>query len=636
MQVFVHNLPDQTSEKQLERFLRPILARLSIRTFACQKVSKRGCATVTFLHPSDGLLFLTTHGQQTQRTQASQTAQQLRYMTRAIHFLPSKHAADPYLLRTLQHEEDNSKKKHPPKAVKVVSKKLERKFDFSVFSCGLWDYLGLELIFTPHFSDGRGGTLLFGKTALAILLGQPAQYRIEVPFSSIHSLTSGTEDRLSITMTLSEAPKTYKIDLTTANPTLFLLQTLHPHLRGSQATKPRWTRVPCISRAHGGVFSSCFVYQIELSDTALDSINALKKSREIPDIYPWHAIILEPRRTYASEQTRLSTALAAQYDGIPFSLKFQMQKLVENGYLSPAKVIELLPTVSEMGKRSSLPVCVDALRRIFNQIPFPGPGAEVEDFKLTRLLELLKKNEAASKEEHSYLSASSRKVESYVSIHKATVTPAGTYLYGPDQEPLNRVLRIYSDYRDYFLKVTFADEDGDPIRFSSSVSNEEIYHNRFKKVLGGILNIAGRGFEFLGFSHSSLRAQSCWFMAPFSHNGELLHARAVIAKIGDFSAIHSPAKCAARIGQAFSDTLIAVGIPIESVSIIADIERSGRTFSDGCGLISHLVHNRICELYAQSRKLKPTLFQIRFAGMPPIPLKLNIPYLRTPTSFYPG
>ena len=520
-------------------------------------------------------------------------------MTRAIHFLPGRHAADPYLLRILQEEEDNSKKKSAPRVAKVASKKLERKFEFSVFSCGQWDYIGLELIFTPYFRKLRGGTLLCGKTSLAILLGQPAKYRIEVPFSSIHSLTRGTEERLFLTMTLSEAPKTYRIDSITTG-----------------TTKPRWTRVPCIDEAYSGTFSSCFVYQIQLPIMALDSINTLKKIREIPEIYPWPTTILEPRRSYASEQTRLSTALATQYGDISFSLKFQMQKLVQNGYLSPAKVMELLPAVSKMGKNSSLPVCVDALRRLFNQIPFPGPGAEVEDFKVSTLLELLRKNEVASNEEHSYLSMSPRNVDSYVTIHKATVTPAGTYLYGPDQEPLNRVLRVYIDYRDYFLKVNFADEDGDPIRFSSSVANEEIYHKRFKKVLDGVLNIAGRGFEFLGFSHSSLRAQSCWFMAPFILNGELLHARAVIAKIGDFSEIRSPAKCAARIGQAFSDTLIAVRIPIECVDIMEDIERSGRTFSDGCGLISHSVHNRICELYAQSRKLKPTLFQIRFAGTP--------------------
>lgn len=587
---------------------------------------KPGVATVTFLHLSDGHLFLHSHGQQTGTPHAFQIVRQLRYMTRNIYFSPSRNAADPYLLRILQDEEENSKKKIVPKVVKVASKKLKRKFGFSVFACGLWDYLGFELNFSPYFQDLRGGSLLFGKTSLALLLGEPAHYRIEVPFSSIQSITIGTEERLSLTMTLTEAPKTYKID-NIEDPSLLLLLALRHDLRRSQAAKSQLRRISCIDDVHGSIFASCFVYQIQLSATALDSINALKRIREIPKISRWPTTSIDPRRSYAAEQTRLSTALATQYGDVPFSLQFQMQRLVQNGYLSPAKVTELLPAVSQMWRRSSVQIGVDALRKVFNQIPFPGPGAGAEDFKVSRLVELLKKNEVVSKEEHSYLSTNSRNADGYVTIHKATVTPAGTYLYGPDQEPLNRVLRIYTDYRDYFLKVTFADEDGDPIRFSSSVSNEVIYHKRFKKVLDGVLNIAGRGFEFLGFSHSSLRAQSCWFMAPFTHNGELLHARAVIAKIGDFSGIHSPARCAARIGQAFSDTLIAVSIPIECVNITEDVERSGRTFSDGCGLISHLVHNRICKLYAQSRKLKPTLFQIRFAGTPSIHLKPSIPRL---------
>ena len=166
------------------------------------------------------------------------------------------------------------------------------------------------------------------------------------------------------------------------------------------------------------------------------------------------------------------------------------------------------------------------------------------------------------------------------------MTPTGCYLEGPAHEPRNRVLRKYAAFTDNFLRVTFADEDGEPIRFNRQASNEEIFHGRFKKVLGGIINIAGSGYEFLGFSHSSLRSQTCWFMAPFIMHGTVTHARLVIDQLGDFSKIHSPAKCAARIGQAFSETSSSITVPNESQTIIDDVQRNGRVFSDGVGTLS--------------------------------------------------
>ena len=103
-------------------------------------------------------------------------------------------------------------------------------------------------------------------------------------------------------------------------------------------------------------------------------------------------------------------------------------------------------------------------------------------------------------------------------------------------------------------------------------------------------------------------------MAPFVLDGTLTYAQLVIKNLGDFSSIRSPAKCAARIGQAFSQTLSSVTIPSEAFGQMPDIERNGRTFSDGVGTCSMEVLQKIWEKYNQARPLKPTAFQIRFQG----------------------
>lgn len=120
--------------------------------------------------------------------------------------------------------------------------------------------------------------------------------------------------------------------------------------------------------------------------------------------------------------------------------------------------------------------------------------------------------------------------------------------------------------------------------------------------------------QFLGFSHSSLRTQTCWFMAPFTLDKEELRASVVISRLGDFSKIRSPAKCAARIGQAFSQTFSSVSLPKEAFRLIPEVERNKRVFSDGVGTCSDSVMRMIWKEYAQSSMLKPNVFQIRYAG----------------------
>ncbi len=132
------------------------------------------------------------------------------------------------------------------------------------------------------------------------------------------------------------------------------------------------------------------------------------------------------------------------------------------------------------------------------------------------------------------------------------------------------------------MMVFFADEDGLSLFHDPRAAQDKIYE-RFKNVLRTGISIAGETFEFLGFSHASLRNHQAWFMAPFVENGRMLCAKDIIQDLGDFSHIHCSAKCAARIGQAFSDTIFSVPIPDTAyvTETKADVERNGRCFSDG-------------------------------------------------------
>ena len=193
------------------------------------------------------------------------------------------------------------------------------------------------------------------------------------------------------------------------------------------------------------------------------------------------------------------------------------------------------------------------------------------------------------------------------------------------REASNRVLREYRDHQDYFLRVSFCEEDGEQFMHEPRVTSDQILKEQFlarvDPAQDGRIVIAGRSFEFLGFSNSSLKAQTCWFMAPFPYPGEngVMTSKRCIEHLGDFSGIRLPGRYAARVGQAFSDTIGSALVEADNEIRIEDIERPDakgvmRNFSDGVGKVSWEMVKRIWKSSERIEAMEPTVFQIRYAG----------------------
>jgi RNA dependent RNA polymerase len=131
------------------------------------------------------------------------------------------------------------------------------------------------------------------------------------------------------------------------------------------------------------------------------------------------------------------------------------------------------------------------------------------------------------------------------------------------------------------------------VQYHPDISYDLVFYKRFNKVLNEGISIGGRQFSSLGFSHSSLRAQSCLFIAPFIHDGRLLFDRMLIEGLGENSLIRCPPKCAARIGQAFEETPTAVTLAPRVANGMKDVERNWRVFSDGVGTVSMAILQQI-------------------------------------------
>ncbi|KAI9697852.1 MAG: hypothetical protein M1820_007639 [Bogoriella megaspora] len=514
-----------------------------------------------------------------------------------------------------------------------------RTFGLRFVSCGTLEYNSSgDPVFVSYFTDMRPGSITLGHKSMVIGFHtdievdvgteKRAQHFI-IPYHSIEYVYTGTHKERAITLSLRFAPRFYGTNRDLIQTLAELSAVPRDSLTRNQKFDHR--RLPSIDTVHAMIAGKCTVYRLQLSDIEAISriIRVFKEDPAPPPYFPW-----EPRATvstepFSSQMNRLidRLKLGSTGENLDFDIKYQIQRLAQNGFLPPETCRRLVPHIHDISKNYGVEKTVEALRKLARELPYPGPHTPASELSIGALGELIEGYAAAFVREGSLYDLAER-YDHIVLVYRATITPAGTYISGPDVDLTNRVLRKYDQYTDYFMRVEFADEDGEQIKFERTASLETIYHGRFKEVLKKGIAVAGRAYSFIGYSHSSLRNQSAWFMAPFvdSSTKELMLPSMVIANLGDFTKFRSPARCAARIGQAFSDTTSAIHLGRNGFKEIEDVERFEtvhidgvlyhlvRCFSDGCGTISWDLLRRIWREHKLTRALKPTVYQIRFAG----------------------
>ncbi|PGH04763.1 hypothetical protein AJ79_06984 [Helicocarpus griseus UAMH5409] len=618
MEIFCRNVPDQVQDNHLRKEFRPVLAHFGIHTFHCRKLPRRN-AVLTIGDATKAMKVLAMHGQSGGPGNKKRAVKLLKMFGQPIYLEKSRNQPDEYLLRTLHREEEVRVSRgtvsggiHDSRHMGSV--KRIKTFYITTMSCGLWDYHNENPVFIDCFRSGRVGKIAFGKTAIRITLenmpGEDIYYLEFAYYNVLGSIYTGTDKTPSITITADTAPRLYKTN--SADVLRLELASLGIQQRGQRGPPPK-TRVNHFGGEHAALAGTCFIYRFLLRDSGdLYAIRDLSNERHIPEISRWFDHRAQYDVSYSVLKARFIQFLFQE--GLPYRVMFQLQKLVWNGDISPAKAVPFGYHVQRVLVDEDPDIVVQALTRMSREIQWPSPDVKPSEVDVDALIELF--STALENAIHEDEMSTHRKIHpNNISIHRAQVTPCGIYLYGPQMETKNRVLRKFADYVDYFLRVEFMDESGDPVRYDPRASVEQIFQSRFKNVLKNGIVVANRTFEFLGFSHSSLRSQTCWFVAPFeASSGILYNATTIIQSLGRFEHIYSPAKQAARIGQTFSDTLTSIPVPPEIIEKGSDVERNGRVFSDGVGTISASVMYKIWREYSLRTKVKPTVFQIRFAG----------------------
>ncbi|KAG9191768.1 hypothetical protein G6011_10502 [Alternaria panax] len=644
MDIHIPKVPNNANSIQLKIFLKDILLGIDVLAFDIQKYGghngKPYHATLTIPSTSKGAQFLKQHGSLGRR----KALQPLEFQGQRLDFrIDNKPGQpDPLKIKSLQEREEAERSKM---GSQTPIMKLERPsgrstLSFRTLMTGVWDYDHLgKLVFDPKFKDGRKGFVTFGKSALVIYLqaGIAETFnwhcRIDIPYAIIeHTIPSADNGKHeTITFTLKSPPKFYNIQSTddlhlysgekAPNDISSMLANLNVR---PQKKVLRLQRLCKLSKPNEKSSALCMVYKIVFPDaqTTRFAWNFVKDF-SVPKLYCWKTMVpIHRTNSIEAEYLVVEDKLRDYGSSIPaaftFNVRYQLTALLLEGTITPLKMMELIPEVRRIAVQHGADLTANAVRRLGNQIPIPAPGVEASKFEINTLKNIL--NESITKSDcHKEISQDwnvKHSKQNFVSTYKATVTPTGILLRGPDWGNSNRILRKYATHTEYFMRVFFADEDGLSVFHDPRASQETVYE-RFRGVLRAGISVAGRTFQFLGFSHASLRTHQAWFMAPFEKDGVVICARDVIRDLGDFTHIHCSAKCAARIGQAFSDTILSVRVSSTAVATETkdDIIRNGRTFSDGCGTISLELMRKVWKaLPPDRRQHKPTVLQIRYRG----------------------
>lgn len=192
--------------------------------------------------------------------------------------------------------------------------------------------------------------------------------------------------------------------------------------------------------------------------------------------------------------------------------------------------------------------------------------------------------------------------------HHVTITPTRLILEGPYITQSNRVIRHYQDHDpdlvENFIRVDFREEDRTSYRWAGNVDGTWFLKERVGGTLKGGFELAGRTFQYLAHSNSSLRDHAAWFMSPFMDPEEgVVAAGKIRQRLGDFTSIlNQPSKYAARMAQAFTSTDSSVKIRRDQWEEMPDLGPEKYLHTDGVGTISRELNDMIWDTLRKNKR----------------------------------
>ncbi|TFK28493.1 RdRP-domain-containing protein [Coprinopsis marcescibilis] len=391
-----------------------------------------------------------------------------------------------------------------------------------------------------------------------------------------------------------------------------------------------------------------FAYQLRVVLYDSSSLDKFKEYMAIMDVSPL-LMDLRGRGSIETEKRGFVSRLKSvdfkkELAALPFAVSFQVEALVRSNRLNADQIYQLFPQLHQLSNIHRNTGFVEQLLERYNRDLRLDPTQKKDPIKHFNVLR------------QKFKASPRRSLESNLfNCYHVTCTPSRLLPEGPHPTGFNRILRKYRNYTDHFIRVEFRTEDGGWYRSSFEVDGSYLVDERVGGILKGGIEIAGRHYERLAYSSSSLKVHSDWFIYPFDYidnTGKTIRVDAqyirdsIIPDIESNSSLfRKPSKYAARIALAFSTSESSDSIRIarhQWVGDCPDVDPPARMmikrdqygdivlgedgkpqmephvpppFTDGVGAISKRLADQICASTGRYEgKLKPSAFMLRFLG----------------------
>ncbi|KAK0434561.1 RdRP-domain-containing protein [Armillaria borealis] len=381
-------------------------------------------------------------------------------------------------------------------------------------------------------------------------------------------------------------------------------------------------------------------------DNAVDTHGFLRRCKEIHLPFPIDRSITRIRREEGYSQNQLN-ALQAELRTLSFPLAFEVEKAYWAGLLEASELLGLCSALHELEAHHDSLAAASAFRQFTCVLNVPSlrdtasnptsSQGKSKSSRKRRNRRTRKRQLAATaldRVEQDLPGLLREAVDTYIAEARAPkrrfapspaiyqsyhliVTPTTQFLEGPLPDQSNSVLRRYNN-NEAFLRVSFQDEDKGKPRREQSLSIDQLLVKRYRPVLTDGVLVAGRKFDFLGYSMSGLKDYSFAFVTPFTFQGNHVTADIIRGQLGDFTKVaHRPALLGARWGQMFSTSLPSVEISPDMIALIADRTAGSSTnalFTDGCSTISRELITIVKEKVVRRARFVPSALQFRLGG----------------------
>jgi len=290
--------------------------------------------------------------------------------------------------------------------------------------------------------------------------------------------------------------------------------------------------------------------------------------------------------------------LGCEFKRLPWPVAFQLESLLHNCLLNTQDILALLPRIQALCSNEGTSADRNAsyvgglLRKYHEEL-------EVRSLRESPL-------GCFTRVRSAFVFSDSKLSSGNFRCCHITFTPTRMILEGPYATQSNRVIRKYTGYEDFFVRVDFRDEDRLQFRWAREVDGAPFLNDRVGGILKAGFELGGRRFEFLAYSSSALREHAVWFMNPFSHpqygwvNSESI--RESLGNFKDTDLLKCPSKYAARLAQAFTATDPSVKISRDQWENVPDLGQKPYLHTDGVGTISKQLGDKIWEALCAERR----------------------------------